>query len=188
MKKNNMAVIMLGISIVMHSIILFGTAKKNVRAAPALSANKQASTVKIIKTKIAEQKKQPQNPAAKKPVEKLKDAAAENHEEEEAGEEAEEGMSEGEYNELLAYIKKYIDRNLVYPPIARQRNVEGTAGVSFVIDSAGRVVSITLKHSSGSSILDNAAVSLIKRIGYIKNISIKKDTALNINVDYTLTE
>jgi protein TonB len=183
-----MFVIMLGISIALHGVGIFGGAGKNRRAAPALASAAQKSTVKLIKTKIAEPKKQPQKPLEKKPVNKLKDAAAEVREEKAEESDAEASITEGEYNELIAYIKNYIDKNLVYPPIARQRNIEGTAGVSFEIDVSGAVGSITLTHSSGSAILDNAALTLIKRIGRIKNITVKNKIALNINVDYTLTE
>lgn len=182
---------MLCISLGLHAFVLFGAAQKNARTAAAVSHNRKTSSVKIIKTKIAQPKTEPKKPVEKKAVEKLQEPPPEVlHEEESEMEESggEGDITEREYNELLAYIKKFIDRNLVYPPIARQRNVEGAAGVSFVIDSSGEIGSISINNSSGSSILDNAAVSLIKKMGRIKNISIKNKLALNINVDYKLTE
>ena len=41
---------------------------------------------------------------------------------------------------------------------------------------------------SGSSIPDNAAVSLIKKTSPLKNIRIKRKLALTVNIDYKLTE
>ena len=188
MKKNNMFFMLLSFSMLLHGVILFGASQKNSRTSSALSAKRHTSTVKIIKTKRAQPQKRVEKKAAEKTKEAQPEAVREEDDTEAQSAEDEGEISESEYNELLAYIKKFIDRNLVYPPIARQRNVEGVAGVSFVIDSSGKIVSIALKSSSGSSILDNAAVSLIKKMGQIKTRTIKNKVVLNINVDYKLTE
>jgi protein TonB len=92
------------------------------------------------------------------------------------------------YEAMLAYIKDFIDKNLVYPAMARRRNIEGVVGVYFEIEESGELVSVMVNHSSGSSILDNAALTLIKKITLLKNITIKKKLALNVNIDYKLTE
>jgi protein TonB len=117
--------------------------------------------------------------------------------------EAEEGEGEGEiiaspeysetddnreYEELLVYISGLIRQNLLYPQMARRRNIEGVVGVHFEIGIDGGLVSVRANHSSGSSILDKAAVSLIERICPIKNGSIRKRMALNINIAYELTD
>jgi TonB family protein len=97
-------------------------------------------------------------------------------------------ITSNEYKELLAYIKEFIKKNLSYPSMARQRNIQGIVGVSFEIEMDGEIVSISVAHSSGSSILDNAAVSLIKKIHPLENIVIKRKLALKVNIDYKLTE
>ncbi|MDR1901299.1 MAG: energy transducer TonB [Treponema sp.] len=99
-----------------------------------------------------------------------------------------ETITDREYEELLAYIKDFINKNLVYPPMARRRNIQGVVGVYFEIGESGEIVSVLVNHSSGSSMLDNAAVSLIKKIFPLKNITVRKRTALNVNIDYKLTE
>jgi protein TonB len=106
-----------------------------------------------------------------------------------------EGMSgesgtaaKGEHEALLAYIKEFIDKNLVYPPMARRRNIEGTVGISFEIETNGELVSVSVNHSSGSSILDNAAISLVNKIRPFENITIKRKLALRVNIEYKLTE
>jgi protein TonB len=89
--------------------------------------------------------------------------------------------------ELLAYIKDFIDKNLAYPPMARRRNIQGVVGVYFEIGENGELVSVAVNHSSGSSILDNAAVTLVKKIRPRENIAIKK-LSLSVNIDYKLTK
>jgi protein TonB len=93
-----------------------------------------------------------------------------------------------EYDALLAYIKEFINKNLVYPPMARRRNIEGIAGVSFMIDNNGGLSAVTVDHSSGSAILDNAALSLIKKMPLSKNVRLNRTLILNVNIEYKLTE
>jgi protein TonB len=97
-------------------------------------------------------------------------------------------ITDREYEALLAYIKNFIDKNLVYPPMARRRSVEGVVGVHFEIERNGGLAAITVDHSSGSSILDNAAVSLIKKIPSLENLALNRTLALRVNIAYELTE
>jgi protein TonB len=100
------------------------------------------------------------------------------------------GATDGnrEYEELLVYISGLIRQNLLYPQMARRRNIEGVVGVHFEIGPDGGLVSVRVNHSSGSSILDRAAVSLIEKICPIKSGAIKRSMALHINIAYELTE
>ncbi|MDR2434388.1 MAG: TonB family protein [Treponema sp.] len=97
-------------------------------------------------------------------------------------------MTNREYEALLAYIKDFVDKNLVYPPMARRRNIEGVVGVHFEIESNGGLVAVMVDHSSGSSILDNAAVSLVKKMHPSENVTLNKTLALRVNIAYELTE
>jgi TonB family protein len=99
-----------------------------------------------------------------------------------------ETMTDREYDALLAYIKVFIDKNLVYPAMARRRNVEGIVGVHFEIQRNGILTAVTVDHSSGSSILDNAAVSLVKKIRPPENLTLDRTLALRVNIEYELTE
>ncbi len=58
--------------------------------------------------------------------------------------------------EFLATIK--------YPKEAREKNKEGTAYVQFYIDKEGNVVDVGIIRSSGSVILDNAAVRHVMKL------------------------
>jgi protein TonB len=93
-----------------------------------------------------------------------------------------------EYEALLAYIKDLIDKNLVYPPMARRRNIEGVVTVCFEIEKNGVIVSVSADRSSGSSILDNAAVSLVKKIPPLENLTLNRTLALKVNIAYELME
>jgi protein TonB len=112
-----------------------------------------------------------------------------NHEEVPQGEAGEGGtLADREHEALLAYIKEFIDKNLVYPPMARRRNIQGVVSVHFEIERNGELVSVSAGRSSGSSILDNAAVSLIKKIPPLENLTLDRALALNVNIAYELTE
>jgi protein TonB len=99
-----------------------------------------------------------------------------------------EAAADREYAALLAYIREFINRNLVYPAMARRRNIEGIVGVSFEIDGNGAVSSITVYDSSGSTLLDNAAVSLVKKIRPLTNKTVQRKLSLRVSIDYELTE
>jgi protein TonB len=97
-------------------------------------------------------------------------------------------ITDREYAALLAYIKDFISKNLVYPAMAKRRNIEGIVGVYFEIDGNGAISAITVYNSSGSPLLDNAAVTLVRRIQSIKNITVNRELVLKVNIDYKLTE
>ena len=50
-----------------------------------------------------------------------------------------------------------------YPELARAHGDQGVATVTFTMDRAGRVLAVTLVRSSGSALLDDEAVSLVRR-------------------------
>jgi periplasmic protein TonB len=50
-----------------------------------------------------------------------------------------------------------------YPEAARPQATSGTAAVAFSVDRGGRITSARLVRSSGSSILDDAAVATVRR-------------------------
>jgi TonB family protein len=97
-------------------------------------------------------------------------------------------MTDREHEALLAYIRDFIDKNLVYPPMAQRRNIEGVVGVHFEIERNGGLAAIRVDHSSGSSILDNAAVSLVKKIHLPEILTLNRTLALRVNIAYELTE
>lgn len=64
------------------------------------------------------------------------------------------------WRSLIAAI---LERNKRYPPEARSRGDRGTATVQFAINRSGGLIGVNLSRSSGSQILDQEAVELVRR-------------------------
>ncbi len=66
-------------------------------------------------------------------------------------------------NEFLAKIRRAIEEELTYPPLARRRKMEGTVVVGFGIDRSGMPTGIEIVESSGFSVLDREVIEIIRR-------------------------
>jgi protein TonB len=66
-------------------------------------------------------------------------------------------------------LSRRIDRRKVYPPAARKRRIEGSVVCELEVDPAGNLGGVRVIGSSGSAILDDAAVALLKGVFPIKN-------------------
>ena len=80
----------------------------------------------------------------------------------------------------------YIDRvnaNKVMPQQAVRRGLSGTVSFSVTFDSEGNFAGADMISSSGSSILDNAAASLVASSGGIENTT-GAPVKIVVNVDY----
>jgi protein TonB len=63
------------------------------------------------------------------------------------------------YNTLVAHLNRYKR----YPIEARAHNIEGVVKLEFTLDRSGRIVSSRIMQSSGSPLLDDEAMSMIRR-------------------------
>ena len=68
------------------------------------------------------------------------------------------------YNEAIAGLRNNIMKNKIYPQVARKRNIEGVVQVLLKLDEHGQLVELQILESSGSKILDKAAISLIRKV------------------------
>jgi protein TonB len=68
------------------------------------------------------------------------------------------------YDEVIAGLRSRIIENLIYPQVARKRNIEGVVQVVLSLDEHGKEVELQILESSGSKILDRAALSLIRKV------------------------
>jgi protein TonB len=74
------------------------------------------------------------------------------------------GTVEGKgHANAVAAIRTAIERAKYYPLTAKRRGIEGTATVEFAINDDGMPGNINIATSSGSDILDNAALTTITR-------------------------
>ncbi len=62
-----------------------------------------------------------------------------------------------------AMVLAHLQRHRIYPPAARERGITGVAAVRFALAANGSVISAGLARSSGESILDGAAVDMVRR-------------------------
>lgn len=63
--------------------------------------------------------------------------------------------------ERFAEIRDRVQRVVVYPPIARKREIAGESIVEFAIDADGRAVDVRTLRTSGSPLLDAAAITAV---------------------------
>ena len=78
---------------------------------------------------------------------------------------------------------KFLSRNTKYPDDCREKNIQGKAFVSFVVDKSGIIRDVEVMKSSGSSSLDAEAVRVVKSMP-AWNPGKQKGEA--VNVRYTL--
>ena len=62
------------------------------------------------------------------------------------------------------YIKKIIEKNIKYPPMARRMGWQGKVVVSFIVCSNGEVENLQVVESSGHAQLDKNALQAVKRV------------------------
>lgn len=94
----------------------------------------------------------------------------------------------GKAAEILRQLEALIRDNLVYPPLARKRNIQGEVRVSLLIGTDGTLTGSTLVRGSGSSILDNAAIALVQRLFPLDlGQRLGEPTRVIIRIVYSLT-
>lgn len=71
------------------------------------------------------------------------------------------GVHKGDTGHLHALIRAAIEKAKTYPFIARKKKIEGTVITEFMINSRGLPEDINIRKSSGSGILDSAALNII---------------------------
>lgn len=70
---------------------------------------------------------------------------------------------------FIVSVRDEVERNKFYPRIARVNELEGTVYVNFHVDKKGRPGSVVVEKSSGYRLLDESAVSTIKKIRHFKD-------------------
>lgn len=67
------------------------------------------------------------------------------------------------YNSARSVFVRLLEERKAYPLRARDKGIEGEVGLSVTLDAAGRAEQLAVNLSSGSSLLDNAALDLVRR-------------------------
>jgi protein TonB len=92
-------------------------------------------------------------------------------------------------NNYFADLSRWLNRNKTYPVAAKQDKEQGTVLLQFTFDRAGNVLARSIKQSSGSARLDQAALDMIDQAsplpGLPDSIPNKKVTIV-IPIEYSL--
>ena len=91
------------------------------------------------------------------------------------------------YAESIAGLRKRILERKIYPQAARRRNIEGVVLIFLELDKSGELFELRVIRSSGSKILDNAAISLIKKVVPYEH-GLEGALSVEIPIRYSLTE
>lgn len=78
------------------------------------------------------------------------------------GDAGEDASSAGLFNDYGAAVRAAVERVKVYPKIARDRGLFGTAHVTVTLAPNGRLESVRLIRSSGAKALDDATLAAVR--------------------------
>jgi protein TonB len=90
-------------------------------------------------------------------------------------------------NKLYEMIYTLIEKEKQYPPLARRRSIEGQVDIALKISTAGELEDSNMSSSSNSSILDQAAINLVKNI-FPLNINLQSETEITVTIRYSLED
>jgi TonB family protein len=114
--------------------------------------------------------------------------AKENNKSEETGNRASaDAGSDTDMTAVFEDLYEKIRRNTIYPPVARRKELEGTVILSFTLDKDGNYQGSTIISSSGSSMLDRAALTVIKHVLPFTH-NTRKSITLSIPITYNLED
>jgi protein TonB len=91
------------------------------------------------------------------------------------------------YEKALFELRSRIIARKIYPQAARRRNIEGEVVVFLRLDQGGELVDLKVRRSSGSTILDKAALSLIEKVIPYEH-GLEGGLAVEIPIRYSLTD
>ena len=60
-----------------------------------------------------------------------------------------------------------LSRYFSYPTIARKQGWQGDVGVTFTVQSDGRLTDVRITRSSGYHVLDQSALAALRKVGYL---------------------
>ncbi len=92
-------------------------------------------------------------------------------------------------NGYVNAVTKRVQDNVVYPWAAKQGEMQGTVKLELSIDSTGKLLEVKVKESSGFSIFDENAASMVKRLAPYPSFPAElaqKDLRFEIPIVYKL--
>lgn len=91
---------------------------------------------------------------------------------------------------VISVIYQELNQHFTYPKLAQKRNWQGKVLLSLQVSTNGKINNVQIHKSSGYSVLDQAAIDSLIKVGYLPQISswLPYDINLKLPVIYQLTE
>ena len=77
-------------------------------------------------------------------------------------------------------IQVFLKKNIVYPPLARSKKIEGRVYIGFIVDKSGRIKDVSIKRSA-DPVLDAEAVRVVNKMPLWKP-GIQNGTPVNVSL------
>jgi protein TonB len=91
------------------------------------------------------------------------------------------------FDRAVSELRMRIMEKMVYPQAARRRNIEGVVLIYLELDAAGELVELRILKTSDSSLLDRAALTLVRKVTPYEH-GLEKEFSVEIPIRYSLTE
>jgi TonB family protein len=93
---------------------------------------------------------------------------------------------DGGVSAFAAQLRSAVESRKTYPEAARRRGAEGSVRLKLAVAPDGHLLAAKIARSSGSAILDRAAVTLVSSVFPMEN-SMRRNLDLELSVDYSLS-
>lgn len=90
----------------------------------------------------------------------------------------------------FALISSHLNRRKTYPAEARQARQQGVVSIRFTVDRSGGVSNISVRRSSGHTILDQATMALLQRVAPLPRMPAsmqRESVTITLPIEYSLT-
>ncbi len=92
-----------------------------------------------------------------------------------------------DFSPIVQQLREKLIKKQVYPTSARRRGQQGVVHVLIELDQEGNLTALRVTRSSGYRVLDNAAVSLVKKVVPFKH-GAGRAIAIEIPINYNLLD
>ncbi len=203
--KNNIA-IFIAVSLLLHMVLFIEIMPQEI-ILPANTGNIISITIsetteaktkptliqpikKSVKNKLTMAKQVNEKIIGKKPVQKITGNTTKKQKPSTRPPAHPHASSAASQTQIISLLKDKIKQHFYYPKIAQRQNWQGKVLLVFDINTHGFIKNITVKKSSGYSILDTAAMKSLTKVSTIPQNWIKSEyySSLKLTVKYRLEE
>jgi protein TonB len=92
-----------------------------------------------------------------------------------------------DFTSIVQELREKLYKKKIYPAAARRRGQQGVVHVLIKLDKEGNLMELSVTRSSGHKVLDNAAISLVKKVLPFKH-GAGRAIAIEIPINYSLLD